>query len=422
MTAIRNRFGALLLPALRYILAVMFLMALPVASPAQLVIGQYEDEAPLRSWNTFGMALAPSLGRGETRFAAADDCSAALVNPALLLSLPKFSVCLNGSYSYASLYRYSIINTGVLLTEKNPAIGLYALDFGGISFSHKGWAIALTASLVESYDRPKVSARSYYQGIPYYDISFGQTGYLRIYNLAVGRAFGRAVQAGIGFNFVQGELQREVIDRDFSEDITISQGVDQEYSGFYLNAGILARLTARLDVACVFRTPYDKKAEGQSRLRYQAPGGGTDILIEAASDDRCRQPWAAGLGVGYAISENIRFVGDLAYFLWSQYRTKFFGENERRDFRDTFKAAAGGEYSLHARLFGHDAAIPLRLGISYDEQPMRIPDSAYTNLTAGAGIRWRGLVFDVGGLFGRESGSGSSLKTLRIASSLGVRL
>ncbi|MGB7296055.1 MAG: outer membrane protein transport protein [Candidatus Aminicenantales bacterium] len=422
MAATRVRFYALLLPALRYMLVIMFLIALPAASPAQLVLGQYEDEAPLRSWNTFGLTVAASLGRGETQFALAEDCSAALTNPALLPSLPKFSVCLNGSYSYTSLYRYSIVNTGVLSTEKNPAIGLYTLDFGGISFIYKGWAVALTAALIESYDRPGVSARSYFQGIPYYEISFGQTGYLRNFNLAVARAFGRAVQAGIGFNLVRGDLHREVIDRDFSEDITIRHLVDQKFSGFYLNAGVLARLTERLDLACVFRTPYDKKAEGQSRLRYQAPRGGTDILIEAAADDRYRQPWAAGLGVRYGVSENFRIVGDLAYFLWSQYRAEFFGENERRDFRNTFKAGAGGEYSLRIRLFGHDAAIPLRLGISYDKLPMRIPDSAYTNLTAGAGVRWRMIVFDIGGLSGRESGSGHSLKILRIASSLGIRL
>ncbi|MBN2408699.1 MAG: hypothetical protein JXE07_03090 [Candidatus Aminicenantes bacterium] len=422
MDAIRVRFGVPLLPVLRCVLAIMSLMAFPAASPAQLIIGQYEDEAPLRSWNTFGLATASSLGRGETQLAHADDCSAAIANPALLTSLPKFMVSLNGSYSYASLYRYSIVNTGVLVTEKNPAIGLNALDFGGISFSSKGWAFALTAALIESYDRPAASARADFQGLPYYEISFGQTGYLRNFNLAVARAFGRSFQAGIGFNLVRGTLHREVFDRDFSEDITISHLVDQHFSGFYLNAGVLVRLTGRLDLACVVRTPYDKKTEGQSRLRYQAPRGGTDIAIEAASDDGYRQPWAAGLGVRCAVSENFRITGDMVYFLWSQYRAEFFGESERRDFRDTFKAGAGGEHSLRLRLFGRDAAIPLRLGISYDRQPMREPNSAYLNFTFGTGIRWRMVVFDIGALGGRESGSGHSLKILRVAASLGIRL
>jgi hypothetical protein len=88
MAAIRVRSCALLL---------LGVLALPTVSSAQLVLGQYEDEAPLRSWNTFGLTVASSLGRGETQLALAEDCSAALGNPALLASLPKFSVGFNGS-------------------------------------------------------------------------------------------------------------------------------------------------------------------------------------------------------------------------------------------------------------------------------------------------------------------------------------
>jgi hypothetical protein len=413
-TAIRIRSCALMLLAI--------LAGLAIPSPAQLVLGQYEDEAPLRSWNTFGLAVASSLGRGETQLALAEDCSAALGNPALLPSLPKFSVCLSGSYSYASLFRYSIVNTGVLVTEKNPTIGLFALDFAGISYSYKGWAVALTASLIESYDRPGVSAQYDFQGLPYYTISFEQSGFLRNFNLAVARKIGRNIQLGLGFNFVRGELSREVVDQDFEAGITIDHLVDQRFSGFYLNAGLLARLSERLDLGLVFRTPYDKKAESRSRLSYRAPRGGTDILIEAASDDLYHQPWAAGVGVRCAVSAKFRVLGDLTFFPWSKYRAEFFGENERRDFRDTFKAGGGVEYSLAVPLFGYDAAIPLRLGISYDLQPMRNPGSAYTNVSLGTGIRWRMISLDIGGQFGRESGSGHSLKILRIASSLGIRL
>ncbi len=414
MAVPRIRFGAALLLAL--------LTALPVSSPGQLVLGQYEDEAPLQSWNTFGMAVAPSLGRGQTGLALAENCSAALANPALLPSLSKFSVCLNGSYSYTSLFRYSVVNTGVLTTAKNPAVALYTLDFAGISSGFNGWAIALTACLIESYDRPSVEARSDFQGFPEYKISFDQTGYLRNFNLAVARTIGRSIQAGLGFNFVRGELHRQVIDRDYHDDITISQLVDQKFSGFYLNAGLLVRLSERLDMACVFRTSYNKKSESRSGFRYQAPRGGTDISIEAASSDTCRQPWAAGVGLRYGVSAKLQLLGDLIFFPWSNYKAEFFGETDRRDFRDTFKAGVGAEYFLGFRLFGHDANVPLRLGIFYDRQPMRHPISAYTNISFGLGIRWRMMIFDIGGVFGRESGSGHSLETLRIASSLGIRL
>jgi hypothetical protein len=422
MASTRNRFGAPLLLVLRSSLVIVLLIALPIAAPAQLVLGQYEDEAPLRTWNTFGLTVASSLGRGETQLALAEDCSAALGNPALLAGLPKFSICLNGSYSYASLFRYSVVNTGVLVTKKDPTIGLFSLDFAGVSYNYRGWAFALTVALTESYDRPDVSARTYIERQPYYAISFDQSGYLRNFNLSLARKISRTIQVGLGINFVQGELSREVIDQDFEADITISHSVSQQFSGFYLNAGLLARINEQLDLAFVARTSYDKKAEGRSLLRYLAPGGGTDIRIEAASDDRYHQPWAAGVGVHYALSARFHVLGDLIYFPWSKYRAEFFGENERRDFRDTFKAGAGIDYCLGIRLFGHDAGIPLRLGISYDRQPMRNPGSAYTNVSLGTGIRWRMIRLDVGGQFGRESGSGHSLETLRIASSLSIRL
>src|SRR4030043_2364087 len=142
-------------PPLRYWLFAIFRFPLPIASPAQLVIGQYEDEAPLRTWNTFGLATAASIGGGETMLALADDCSAALSNPALLAGLPKFTLSLNGSYSRSTLFRYSIVNTGVLVSEGNLGIGLFALDFGGLSYRISAWTFALTASVTEVYDRPR---------------------------------------------------------------------------------------------------------------------------------------------------------------------------------------------------------------------------------------------------------------------------
>jgi hypothetical protein len=413
MAAAHVRFGTLVLLA--------FLAGLPVRSSAQLVLGQYEDEAPLRSWNTFGLTAAPSLGRGETRLTIAEDCSAALGNPALLSSLAKLTVSFNGSYSFASLFRFSIVNTGVLVTENNPAIGLFALDFAGVSYRIQGWTLALTAALIESQDRPDVAAQSLFEGRPYNLLSFEQSGFLRNFNVAVARKIGRKIQAGIGFNFVRGELGRKVIDQDFDAGITISQTVDQRLSGFYLNGGLLAQICRRLDLALVFRSSYDKKAESLSRFRYQAPRAETDILIESASDDRYRVPWAAGVGVRYGIAPNFLVLGDWIYFAWSDYHAEFFGEEDRRDFRNTFRTGAGIEYSLGVRLFGRAAVIPLRLGLSYDRQPMQNPASAYTNLSFGLGVRWRAIDLDLGALIGRESGSGHSLEILRIASSIVLR-
>ena len=407
-------FRCLLVPAI--------LIALPVASPAQLVIGQYEDEAPLRTWNSFGLATAASIGRGETALALADDCTAALSNPALLAGLPKFTLSLNGSYSRSTLFRYSIVNTGVLVSDKSLGIGLFALDFGGLSFRLRGWTFALTAVLSEVYDRPQVYAQSVYGGVPYSAILFDQSGFLRTINVAVARRIGGRFQVGIGLNFARGELQRTVEDEYFEDDITISHRINQSFSGFYLNGGLLARVTDRLDLALAFRTPCDMKSRSRSELRYQAPLAGTEILIEAASDDLYHQPWAAGLGARYELSPRFRVLGDLTYFRWSGYRVELFGEKEKRDFGPAFKAAVGGEYSAPVRLFKKGATIPLRFGIGYDRQPMRNPRSAYTIFSVGTGVHWRKVAFDIGGQVGQESGSGRRLEVTRVCLSFSVRL
>jgi len=404
------------------LVVLIILIALPVTSAAQLVIGQYEDEAPLRSWNSFGLATASSVGRGETILALAEDCSAALSNPALLAGLPKFTLSLSGSYSRSTLFRYSIINTGVLISDKNPGIGLFALDFGGLSFRLKGWTFALTAVLSEVYDRPRAYAQIDYQGVTYSAIQFEQSGFLRTVNVAVAREIGRGLKAGIGFNFIRGELHRKVEDEDFENDITISHQVSQSFSGFYVNGGLIASITDRLDLALAFRTAHDKKSRDQSALRYQAPRGGTDILISGASDDIYHLPWAAGLGARYELSPKFCLLGDLTYFQWSGYRVTYFGESEERDFGPTFKAAVGGEYTVPVRLFKKEIFLPLRFGLAYDRQPMRAPRSAYTVCTLGTGVHWRTFGLDIGGLIGRESGSGRRLEVMRVCLSLSAGL
>lgn len=406
---------------IRCFLVPAILIAVALSSPAQLVMGQYEDEAPLRTWNTFGLATAASTGRGETNLIQTDDSSAALANPALLAGLPGFTVSLSGSYSRSSLFRYSIVNTGVLVSKKNLGVGLFALDFAGVSYRFREWTFALTAALTEAYDRPQAYAESISQGVPDYAILFEQSGFLRTVNLAVARGVGSRFQVGIGVNFVRGELERRVVDESFNDDITISHQVNQTFSGVFFNFGLLAHIRDHLDLAFALRTPYEKKARSRSELRYLAPQGGTDILIDAESDDLYRQPWAAGVGARYEVSPRFRLFGSLTYFRWSGYKVEYFGEEETRDFGSTFKTAVGGEWSFGARIFNNDIILPLRLGLGYDRQPMRTPRSAYVIFSAGTGVHWRAITFDIGSQIGRESGSGRNLDAKRVCVSLGFK-
>ncbi|MDH5744610.1 MAG: hypothetical protein OEZ52_13780, partial [Candidatus Aminicenantes bacterium] len=139
----------------QFIVMIVCLLALLTASSrAQLLLGQYEDEAPFRTWNTLGVPTASSLGIGEARFALAADTSAGLINPALLISLPRFSFTVNGSHSAASFNKYSIVNTGVLLSQGNSSMRVYTIDFAGFSATYRDWAFGLSVGLLEHYERP----------------------------------------------------------------------------------------------------------------------------------------------------------------------------------------------------------------------------------------------------------------------------
>lgn len=404
------------------ILALILILALPRISRCQLVLGQYEDEAPLRTWNIFGFQTASSLGRADTSFALASDSSAALTNPALLLSLPRFTATFNGTASSASLYKFSIINTGVLSTQDNLSLNLYALDFAGISFNSKGWAVGLAIYLSEIYDRPRASYEYYYAGQIVYTIDLHQTGLLRNFSLALARKISSRIQAGLGLTIFSGDFSREITEEWLANGFSISDAKKQEYSGFFANAGLLVRVTEKLDLALVGRTAHKKKAPATSELVYDAPSGGTNIRIAGEATNAYEQPFVAGLGANYRFSPRLVAAADVAFYNWASYRVRYFDEDLRRDFRNTIKASLGAEYAAPVRLFKKEATIPIRVGIGYDSQPMKEPRSAYNYFSAGAGFYWSIVCLDFGASFGRESGSGNALTTRRMALSLTLKL
>jgi len=391
--------------------AFCLLLSLPVS--AQLVLGQYEDEAPLGTWNVFGFATAPTLALGGARFARAWDLAAGLADPALLVTLPKSSVTLSASDSRASMFKYSLVNTGVVSSDGNLAANALGLDLGGFAYRWGGWALAAAAGIIENYGRPGVAVSN---GSATYELDMTQSGWLRDYHVSAARRITDGFSAGLGLNYVSGNLHRLVVEKTVEPggEITITDAKSEKYSGFFLNGGVAWDLTGSLTAALVFRTPYVKKADARSSLRYQAPAGGSDILIEAEARNEYRQPWVVGAGLSCRFSEVFSAAADLSFFDWSSYKVTYFGEPLRREFRDVLKAGAGVEYIVSGRLFGRAASFPLRLGFSVDPQPMADPRSAYYSLHAGAGFRLPFLAVDLAGAFGRETGSGNSLSAGKV--------
>ena len=385
--------------------------ALPVR--AQLILGQYEDEAPLASWNVFGAVSAPSLGLGGIRIARAFDASISTTNPALLLTLPRSSASLTGSYTVASLFRYSIVNTGVLGTTSNLSVGSFALETGAFAYRFGCWAVAFTADILENFARPSVRSSYASGGTEVYAIGVEQSGVLRAWNAAVARRLGRRLSLGVGLNLVEGRLDRAVSEAWPRDGIAITDDKSERFRGYFVNAGLCAEISPSVWVSLAGRTPYLRTADGTSLVRYEAPG--TDIRIEAEARNEYRQPWVAGAGLYWRWSETWSLAADLTYFGWSRYSVVYFDEPLARDFRDVATASIGVEHGIKGRLGGKAVLFPIRLGVAYDPQPMDNIHSSYLYLTLGAGIHLGPFAADLAGSIGHESGSGNALSAGRVA-------
>jgi len=399
------------------LIAFIFLF-FPCQARPQLILGQYEDEAPVRTWNTLGIELAPSLACGGAQTAAGWDASAALVNPALLCGLPKVTVAANGSYTSASMFRYSILNTGVFSAQANLTESVYALDFGGVSFRTGDWAFAYSTALLEIYGRPPLDYQIHSQAGVVYTIQALQNGDLRNFNLSVARRLSHRLAAGLGCNLVSGRLEKTISENFVADGITIEDRKNQNFKGFFMNAGFSLLLSESVNLAVAVRTPYARRSDSRSLLEYRAPAAGTDIRISASMEDEYRQPWAAGAGASWRPSLDLKVSADLWFFKWSSYSAVYFGEEKERNFTDVIRLAAGLEYISDYRLFGRTLRSPLRIGISYDPQPMKAPRSAYAYVTFGTGVVFGRIRIDFAGAIGKESGSGRSLSAKRGAITL----
>jgi hypothetical protein len=397
----------------------LVIAALPLRS--QMVIGQYENEAPVRSWNSFPAFTAVGLGRGETGFTLATDASAALSNPALLPTLPRFSLAMEGYFHVASFFMYGPVNTGLFTSENKVSLNGGGLGFAGLSVRFLGWSLALNYSLSELYHRPRAYDAYEYGGTTIGEFDFRQRGALRNWNIAIARRIGSRLCLGIGLTYAEGQLEREMRESWFPPfpSYTISDWKSQEFRGMMITGGIFLELSDRLRMAAVVRSPYIKKSDSRSELRYESRPGDTDIMISATAKDEAHQPLVVGLGASYNFNPELIFALDATYYNWSKYSLTFFEEPQEREFRDVVKIGIGIEHRSSSRIFGDKAVMPFRFGVVYDPQPMKAPSSSYFGLSFGNGISWRGLHLDVGALLGRESGSGHALDVIRVALSIG---
>jgi len=358
---------------------------------------------------------------GGAHYAHASDLSTALTNPSQLSRMPGLTVLTNGSLNSATLFKYSIINTGPMTTYDNSSLALYSLDFGGISLNMNGWGLALSTSILEHYNRPSAYYEHTEGGSVYFKLDLEQTGLLRNINLAVSKNLGSRIFIGLGFNFVTGDINKSLREDYYGSAVIMTDEKSHKLQGFYLNGGLTFNISEAFQAAAVFRTPYKKTSDSESLLRYKAALSDTDIQIESQDDSSFMQPLIIGAGINYQLSEKLRAAADATFFNWSQYKVTLFGEERPREFKDVVCFGTGLEYKAATRIFGLPFNMPLWLGFHYDPQPMKNPASRYFSVTFGTGLELDRFYFHAGASLGYENGSGDHLRRRRVALTLGYR-
>lgn len=396
------------------ILAV-FLAAAPLQTRAQMIIGQYSDEAPLRTWNTLGILSGWSLGMGNTRFSSALDISGTMANPALLCSLPRLTFSISGSLNTTTLSRYGIVNTGVFFSqETNPLSRQFLWDHAGLSLAWKSWGMGIHFTTLESYSRPKTRYEENWNDAPYFTLDFVQTGLLQNINLSLARKLGEHISVGLGFNRLFGSFKKSVIDHWISVHRTITDKKSQDFKGFFINTGILWHLNEKWNLAFILQSPYFKRSSAQSQMRYEQPSGKTDIRIESEARNRYDMPLVAGIGTSCRFSSRLRAGMDISFFNWSRFKFHYFDEDYDPHFKNIIKFNAGVEYISFITLFHKRIKSPLRAGLIYDPQPMRDPHSSYVYFTFGNGLQSGKWALDLGVMIGKEFGTGAGLFAQKI--------
>jgi len=396
----------------------LFLLLFPCLSPAQMIIGQYEEEAPLRTWNITGFIPASGIGRAEIMTIVADSPAVAFNNPSLIASLPRVSFYFNGSINRASLLRFGPVNTGVLKSSQNLWIRTVALDGAGLALKAGNWALSFGAAITEYYDRPSVLAESVSGGKTNYKINFSQEGFLRSYNLALARKLGQKLTIGLALNLSQGHMERKTEESWPLSQISIQDKKDGSLKDQYVRFGLMADITRSFKIAFALEPAHRLEKESHSFLEYSAATTGTKIMIEDRASDFIQKPFQLSLAGSYFLNQQWLVCAEVTFFNWSKYKLTWFSEQETRNFRDVFRLALAAENLTSFRLFHQSFSLTTRLGLLVDPQPMKAPRSTYYSLGSGFSLGWKWFRLDFGASWGKEKGSGSSLQSFRSALAL----
>ncbi|MGB9893390.1 MAG: hypothetical protein ACPLRA_03175, partial [Candidatus Saccharicenans sp.] len=243
----------------------------PLTGWAQLSPGQYTEEAPLGTWNIFGVSLAPSLGLGLNQTAITLGSASGLTNPALLSFLPATTLTANLSFSQTQLNKYWLVNTGVLTTEGHLYWRSWQPDFLGFSHRFGKWTMALAMAITEDYSRPGLDYRYLYQQTIYHELIIWQKGWEKNYLASLSRKLNSRLRAGISLVWSGGYIERNLEETWPVDGIKMVDHRYQKIKGFYPVFGLSYEFNERLVAGFSFTPSSVIKVDGESQLSYEVP-------------------------------------------------------------------------------------------------------------------------------------------------------
>ncbi|MDD8030949.1 MAG: hypothetical protein PHQ25_03010 [Acidobacteriota bacterium] len=404
-----------LLRCFQTIILLILLLSPTAFGQTQAGPGQYTEEAPLGSWNIFGLETASSLGSGLCQMARVGPASI-LVSPAVTSLNPGTSFSLNLSFNQTQLFKYWLVNTGVLKTNGNLPFRCWQLDYLGLSQKISHWTLGFGWALTENYGRPGLDYNHFEEGVLYNQLNLWQNGHQTNYAFSLARELNRRLSLGVSFIWYRGHLERNLEESWPVDNIKMIDYRYQKIKGFYPVFGLSYILTDWLFVALSLIPAHERKVHGQNNFNYDSPQ--TDIEIVGQASDIIKRPLITGLGARVTLRPNLSGYLEAVYFTWKNYSFSYFGETQTRNFRNVVRLGTGIEYRTKLRFLGRLWTTPYFLGLTVDPQPMTEVSSTYFFLTFGSGISTDLMALSFSTAIGLETGSGQHLKHQRISITL----
>jgi len=367
---------------------------------------------------------ARALGMGGAFIATADDATAASWNPGGLVQLKQPEVSAAGNcFSRTEDNRFG----------KNPeADGSRSVSESDLNYFSAAYPFNLfdrnmiiSLNYQHLYDFTREWEHSVMTRSPEFEarnqISYRQDGSLSALGLAYCIQIVPKLSAGITLNFWKEGLANNKWDEKThsinSQTLKTDEGVftaSEEYDwhdrytfdGFNFNLGMLWRITDRLTLGWVFKSPFTADLNHEESViekKLTAAGEIQNISQAFSNEAELEMPMSYGIGAAYRFSDSFTVSGDIYRTDWQNFIFK--GSNsddispvtgkteDESDVEPTHQIRVGAEYLFINKESNY--VIPLRAGMFYDPMPAEgSPDSVY-GISIGSGFVRGKIAFDM---------------------------